>query len=314
MRGRVAFVSSGARGLGHTIVQSLMEAGWNVFFTYHTSAVEADSLVAYSKQCGVEAACTRANLLQRNEVQAAVQACQERFGKVDAVIHNFGPFEFNRMPLVQYSDQRWDEIFDGNLNNLFWILRDVIPGMREQAFGRIVTVGFDGAGRAAGWRYRAPYAAAKAALAALTRSIAREERQSGITANMVCPGDIRGSHKMHMIRDVKQAENPLGRPAVGEDVARLAVWLCDENSQQINGTVTEVTGGYDILAYDDGKDVVQEPTSYALGDTVWVLPWQAPAIIDEVEKIPNRYILYTVVDGQKRGTFTAFQLTTPDEE
>lgn len=308
MTRRVAFVTSGARGLGHAIVESLLENGWDVYFTYHKSKDSAADLLSKAEARNQRAIATQADLFKQNDVVAAVQNCQRDFGRIDALVHNFGPFEFTRKPLVDYSDIRFREIMDGNLTNLFWMLPEVIPGMREQAFGRIVTIGFDGAGRAAGWRYRAPYAAAKAGLAALTRSLAREERQSGITANMVCPGDIRGQHKMHMIRDVEEAHDPLGRPPVGEDVARLVTWLCAPESQQINGTVTEITGGYDILAYDDGKEVVEEPHEYHLHETVEVLPWQEQAQVVSIEKIPNRYVLYTVSNQQYQGTFTAFQL------
>jgi len=310
MTGKVAFVTSGSRGLGHAIVQSLLETGWDVYFTYHKSETEAAGLLEEASRLGRRAVAKQADLLKKPDVIAAVRDCQQKFGPIDALVHNFGPFEFRRKPLVDYTDARFQEIFDGNLTNLFWMLPEVIPGMRRRAFGRIVTIGFDGSARAAGWRFRAPYAAAKAGLAALTRSLAREERQSGITANMVCPGDIRGRDKMHMIRDVERPGDPLGRPPVGEDVARMVAWLCAAESQQVNGTVTEITGGYDILAYDDGKDVVQEPHDYRLGDTVKVLPWKQSGTVIGIEKIPNRYVLYTVQSEDKQGSFTAFQLTT----
>jgi 3-oxoacyl-[acyl-carrier protein] reductase len=253
MTQRVAFVTSAAKGLGHATVRALLEAGWDVFFTYGRSEAEARRLLDCAEKLGRHAECTSANLFDKQQTVTAVRRCLERFERVDAFIHNFGPFIFERIPLAEYSDDMWARMIDGNLTNFFWIYRAVVGGMRERRFGRIITIGYDGAAEAHGWAGRAAYAAAKAGLAALTRSIAREERDYGITANMVCPGDIRGIHKMQRIRDVQDewtAANPARRPPVGEDVARVIVFLCHEDSQQVNGSITEITGGFDILAYE----------------------------------------------------------------
>lgn len=248
---RVAFLTSGAKGLGHAGVRALLEAGWDVFFTYGKSRSEADQLVAHARAIGRRAACRSVNLLREEEVVDAVTACRQMFGHIDALVHNFGPFVFQRLTLADYSSDQWKRMMDGNLNNFFWMYREVVSGMREQRFGRIVTVGADGASTAAGWKCRAAYAAAKAGLASLTRSIAHEERTYGITANMVCPGDIRGDLKMRMIREADAPAKGELRTPVGEDVARAVVFLCDEHSQQVNGTILEVTGAEEIRARDN---------------------------------------------------------------
>ncbi len=309
MAERFAFVTAGAAGLGQAIVRALFAAGWNVAFTYHTSAYAAAELVEAANSSSGRMLAIQADLLLQTEVERAAAKALAAFGQIDALIHNFGPFVFERLPLAEYSDEMWRQMHDGNLTNLFWLYRAFAPGMRERAFGRVITVGYDGAGDARGWRYRAAYAAAKSGLASLTRSIAREERQNGITANMVCPGDIRGKDKTRMIADVKDVSSVAGRPAVGGDVARLVTYLCDVDSQHINGTITELTGGYDVLAYDDGQDVVFEPRVFTEGESVWVTPWQQQAVITSISKIANRNQMYEVVaeDGRS-GSFTAFQL------
>jgi 3-oxoacyl-[acyl-carrier protein] reductase len=251
MAHRVAFVTSGAKGLGHAMVRSLLEAGFDVCFTYGKSKKEANELVHEAHVIGRQATALCVNLLKRSEVERAVSNCISEFSRIDVLVHNFGPFVFDRVALSEYTDGMWAEMFDGNLNNFFWLFQAVIDGMRDRGFGRIVTVGFDGAGAADGWRLRAAYAAAKAGLASLTRSIAKEERQNGITANMVCPGDIQGERKMQRIRDIIHNEGNAQRAAVGEDVARVVAMLCEDQSQLINGTVTEVTGGYELHTHDD---------------------------------------------------------------
>lgn len=268
MTPRVAFVTSGARGLGHVTVRTLAAAGWQVFFTYRNSDREAFALVESLQRDGIVAGCTRVDLLDKAQVLSSLAVCQDTLGPVSALIHNFGPFVFEREALADYTDAQWSLMLDGNLSSLFWYYRAVIPSMRAQQFGRIVTIGYDGAAVAAGWRYRAAYAAAKAGLASLTRSIAREERGWGVTANMVCPGDIRGEMKQWRIDDVTDIDAGPGtrpyptadRPPVGEDVARVIRFLCEPDSQQLNGTVTEVTGGYDIrLRAGDRAQVLDAP-------------------------------------------------------
>ena len=305
---RVAFVTGAAKGLGHATVRALLEAGWDVFFTYQHSQEEASHLVEEAFRLDRRAVAFQANLLDKSDVLAAVEACYAEFSRIDALIHNFGPFVFDRVLLADYSDELWDRMMDGNLRNFFWMYRAVVGGMRRQAFGRIVTIGYDGSAEAVGWRFRSAYAAAKAGLASLTRTVAREERQNGITANMVCPGDIRGKHKVEMIREVAQVDDPLGRPPVGEDVARMIVFLCQEASAQVNGTVTEVTGGYDILAYDDGTEVLIEPVVFRVGETVFVHPCGEMAQVSEVTKVPNRNVVYAVHNKDRTGSFTGYQL------
>lgn len=248
---KVAFVSGAATGLGHAVVQSLVQDGWDICFTYRKSKEPADQLMEYAAAHGRRAHSVKADLLSFKEVQRAAVECLRLFGRVDAFIHNFGPFTFKRSSLSDLSDDEWKRMMDGNLNNFMWAYPLFVPGMRARRFGRIVTVGFAGAGSAEGWKGRAAYAAAKSGLASLTRSIAKEEAGYGITANMVCPGDIRGAHKHADIEQVSHLHGMVSRPAVGEDIGRLVTFLCDEKSQMMTGTVMEVTGGAPVVANDE---------------------------------------------------------------
>lgn len=251
MAKRHAFVTSAGKGLGHAMVLSLASAGWDVSFTYGTSESEARELEKSVRDLGRMSLAIQCDLFDRDEVRSAIGQAHSKMDTITGFIHNFGPFVFERKPLAEYDEDMWQRMMHGNLTNFFWIYRAIIAGMRQENFGRLVTVGYDGAGEARGWRYRAAYAAAKSGLAALTRSIAREERTFGITANMVCPGDIRGQDKMRMFDDVAGEETAEGlRPVVGEDVARAVKWLCHSDSQEVNGTVLEITGAREIVAKD----------------------------------------------------------------
>ncbi len=152
--------------------------------------------------------------------------------------------------MADYEIKEWDYLINGNLNAVFYLSNLLIPYMRKQKWGRIITVGFDRVESAPGWIYRSAFAAAKSGLASLTKTIALEEAEHGITANMVCPGDIIGEWKEREIMEsLKEKDDsvPVGRPGTGEDVSRVISFLADENSSFITGSVIPVTGGKDVL-------------------------------------------------------------------
>lgn len=249
MSSRVAFVSGGGSGLGKATVLELLHEGWSVAFTYLESEDGAQSIAEQAKALGRDVLPIRANLLLFEDAKNAAQRVIQHFGQVDALVHNFGPFVFEYLPLADYSDEDFEQMLTGNLRCFWWLYREIVPQMRERQFGRIVTLGSDGAGLAVGWGNRAPYAAAKAGLASLTRSIAKEERNFGITANMVCPGDVRGLHKEMSLNDeILQSGS---RTPVGGDIARVIAFYCQPASRQLNGTVTEVNGGVDVRLQDE---------------------------------------------------------------
>lgn len=122
--------------------------------------------------------------------------------------------------------------------------------MRENQWGRLIMFGYDRVDTAPGWVYRSAFASAKSGLASLTKTIALEEAENGITANMICPGDIEGAWKELGIKDAAGSddhENPVGRPGSGEDIARVLSFLIHEDSGFITGAIIPVTGGKDVL-------------------------------------------------------------------
>ena len=126
----------------------------------------------------------------------------------------------------------------------------VLPYMRNNSWGRIIHFGFAHAGESRAWPHRAVYAAAKVGLVSFTKTLAIEEAENGITVNMICPGDIRGDNKEKKIVDVEHLmdpESPRGRPGTGEDVARVAAFLCGSDSDFITGNMINVAGGMDPI-------------------------------------------------------------------
>src|SRR5699024_12559102 len=107
-------------------------------------------------------------------------------------IINAAPYQFEKKKVVDYKDEELQAMIEGNLSSVFHCAKLVIPIMRMQKFSRIITYGFQDAEQAPGWIYRSAFSAAKVGLVSLTKSIAIEEAENGITANMVSPGDIVG--------------------------------------------------------------------------------------------------------------------------
>ncbi|GAB4074985.1 SDR family oxidoreductase [Barrientosiimonas marina] len=246
-----ALITAGTSGLGRQVVQKFLEAGHCVTTTYHNHPEKArqteEELSLYKHLLHTE----QADITNKQDISRLVDSAVKHFGGVDYLINNAGPFVFERKKLLDYSDDEWHNLINGNLNAAFYLLKQTIPHMREQQFGRIINYGYQGADSAPGWMYRSAFAAAKSGLVSLTKTIAFEEANHHITSNMVCPGNIAGEMKEASIEESRHRPNdetPIGRPGTGEDIARTILYLCDQDSDMITGAVVDVTGGIDVIS------------------------------------------------------------------
>lgn len=250
-RNRTALITGSAKGLGVRIAHELASQGIRIAINYRTSAAEAECLkheleAAY----GSETLLLQGDVSRPDDAERMARSVVDTWGRLDMLILNAGPYIKERKKLMDYTPAEWDAMLSGNLSSAFYLCRAAIPHMRRQRWGRIVTIGFEKAQTAPGWMYRSAFAAAKTGLVSLTRTIALEEAEAGITANMVCPGDIIGDDKHRQIAEARQSDphdTPVGRFGTGEDIARAISFFCAEASDFITGTVLEVTGGKDVL-------------------------------------------------------------------
>ena len=251
LAGKTALVTGSARGLGRMTALRLAELGCDVAVNYVSSEGDAAALVDRLRSLGVRAESFRADVGDPAAPKELVENVERYFGAgVDILVNNAGPFVRERRRFADYTEAEAEALLQGNLLGPMRLDRLVIPGMRERRWGRIVHFGFGRAAEARGWPHRAAYAAAKVALVSLTKTLAVEEAASGITVNMVCPGDIRGEHKEMRIEDVRglaDPESPGQRPGTGEDIARVVAFLCEPASDYVTGNVVEVTGGFDPI-------------------------------------------------------------------
>ncbi len=251
LAGRTALVTGSARGLGRMTALRLADLGCDVAVNYVRSERDAAELVERLLATGVRAAAFRADVADPAAPKRLVEEVERAVDTgIDILVNNAGPFMRERRRFADVSEEEAEALLQGNLLGPMRLDRLVLPGMRERRWGRIVHFGFGRAAEARGWPHRAVYAAAKVALVSLTKTLAVEEAPSGITVNMVCPGDIRGDHKEMRIEDVRglaDPESPGQRPGAGEDVARVVAFLCDPSSDYVTGNIVEVSGGFDPI-------------------------------------------------------------------
>lgn len=247
---RHALITAGSKGLGRKVTEELLNRGYSTTVTYRSDEKAVEALKEKYAYAEDRLQFIQADVTKKEDLYRVTEETMKRFGRIDFLINNAGPYVFERKRLVDYEEAEWHNIVDGNLNAVFYLLKQVVPIMRRQGFGRIVNYGFQGADSAPGWIYRSAFAAAKVGLVSLTKTIAYEEAEYGITSNMVCPGDIAGVMKEASISEARMQPDfrtPIGRSGTGEDIAKAILFLCDENSDMITGTCIEVTGGMDVI-------------------------------------------------------------------
>jgi len=225
--GRVAVVTGAGRGIGQAIAEALTANG---------AMVAALDLEAPKHEGILGVAC---DVSDETAVDAAFSEVEQTLGTVSVVVLNAGIFPI--VPFVETDRETWDRTMAINLTGAFLCARRAIPGMREQQYGRIVALG-SSAGKTGGSKSVAAYAASKAGVMAMTKSIASEFASEGITANSLAPSLI----DTPMIADARDLEKliPVGRFGKPEEVAALVCFLASEHAAYITGEVTDINGGF----------------------------------------------------------------------
>jgi len=239
---RVAFVTGGSRGIGRATVVALATAGHPVAFCYSSDEAGARETQQAAEAVGGKALAVRADVADAASVEAGFAEIESGFGAVTVLVNNAG---ITRDGLVvRMSDENWRAVIDTNLTGAFHTIRRATPAMMKARYGRIVNIA--SASGHIGQAGQANYAAAKAGLVGLSRSVARELARRSITCNVVAPGPIVTAMTADLPDDWRtQAEQavPLGRFGTAEECAAVITFLCSEAAGYVTGALVPVDGG-----------------------------------------------------------------------
>jgi 3-oxoacyl-[acyl-carrier protein] reductase len=237
LRGRVALVTGGSRGIGKAIAIAFAHAGADVAVNYHEQQAAADEVCGAVQKLGRRAVALRANVSISAEVDRLVDAVERELGQVDIVVNNAGISQVKHFSELSEAD--WDKLVDVNLKSAFLVTQRVLPGMRSRRWGRILNLSSVAA--QTGGVIGPHYAASKAGLIGLTHSYASLLAKEGITANAIAPALIRTD----MITSNPNASPdrlPVGFFGDVDEIAQVAVMLAE--SEFITGQTISVNGGW----------------------------------------------------------------------
>jgi 3-hydroxybutyrate dehydrogenase len=256
LKGRTALVTGSTSGIGLGIATRLASEGANIVLNGFGDAGEIDKLRnRLASEHRVKVVYDAADMTKPDAIAAMVKKAVAEFGAVDVLVNNAGIQHV--APIDEFPPDKWDAIIAINLTSAFHTTRAALPAMRKKRWGRIVNIASAHALVAS--PFKSAYVAAKHGLAGLTKTVALEVAEQGITANAICPGYVRtplvekqipdqakarGVSEEQVVRDVILAAQPTKRFVAVEEVAALAAFLCSEGAASITGAMLSIDGGW----------------------------------------------------------------------
>ncbi len=253
---KTALITGSTSGIGLGIAEAFAASGCDVVINGFGNTAEIESLRSgIEKKHGVKALYDTADMTKPDTIEAMVARALKDFGAVDILVNNAGIQHV--APIDEFPPEKWNAIIAINLVANFHTVRHVLPGMKKRGFGRIINIASAHALVAS--PFKSAYVAAKHGVAGLTKTVALEVAQQGITVNAICPGYVRtplvekqipdtakarGITEDEVVQDVLLAAQPTKKFVTVEQVAALALYLASDAAASVTGAILSIDGGW----------------------------------------------------------------------
>ncbi|NBO37609.1 3-oxoacyl-[acyl-carrier-protein] reductase [bacterium] len=246
LSGKVALVTGGSRGIGRSIALALGACGARVIVNYAGNAAAAQETVAGIEAAGGQARAVQFDVSNSSQTTDAIKALEKEFGGIDILVNNAGVSRDNLF--IKMKDEEWDANINTNLKGAFVCARAVTMGMMRKRAGKIINI--SSVIGLAGNVGQAAYAASKAGILGLTKSLAKELATRNIQVNTICPGyiatDMTSAHGDKLIENVLK-QIPMERLGDPVEIARMALFLASDASNYVTGQTLAVDGGMTMV-------------------------------------------------------------------
>lgn len=259
LKGKTAIVTGSTSGIGLGIAEAFAKAGADVALNSYTDRPDDHALAEkLAADHGVKAVYISADMSKGADCVALVEKAAEQLGPVQVLVNNAG---IQHVEAIEtFPPEKWDAIMAINLSSSFHTIRTAVPGMKDAGWGRIVNIA--SAHGLTASPFKSAYVSAKHGLVGLTKTVALELAEFGVTCNAICPGyvmtplvegQIEDQMKAHdmdreqVIRDVMLERQPTKQFVAVEEMGATALFLCSDHASQITGTTISVDGGWTAL-------------------------------------------------------------------
>jgi 3-hydroxybutyrate dehydrogenase len=256
LKGKSAVITGSTSGIGLGFAKALASQGVNIMLNGFGDAGEIEKIrTVLEAEHNVRALYSPANMLKGDEITAMIREAEKAFGAVDILIDNAGIQHV--APIDEFPDEKWEAIIRINLISNYYAMKAVLPGMKARGWGRIINL--TSAHSLVASPYKSAYVAAKHGVAGLTKTVALEVAQQGITVNAIAPGYVwtplvanqipdtmkaRNMTEEQVKRDVLLAAQPTKQFVAIEQVAELMLFLCSDAAAAITGSTYSIDGGW----------------------------------------------------------------------
>ena len=256
LKGKSAIVTGSTSGIGLGIARALAAQGANVMLNGFGDADQIETLrFTLARETGVKVAYSGADMSQPEAIRAMADAARSEFGQVDIIVNNAGIQHV--APVEDFPEEKWNAILAINLSSAFHLIRAVVPEMKERRWGRVVNVA--SAHGLTASPFKSAYVAAKHGMIGLSKTVALEVAEFGITCNTVCPGYVKtplvekqiadqakahGISPENVVRDVLLSHQARKEFVQVEELAALTVFLCSDAAASMTATALAMDGGW----------------------------------------------------------------------